>query len=56
MGKSVSRRSVITEEFIDDNRRDVSAISALALKLLDELSEHPIALPPNAGIFSRLYW
>jgi hypothetical protein len=47
MGKSASRRSVITEEFIDDNRRDVSAISALALKLLDELSEHPIALPPT---------
>src|SRR6266516_2307066 len=47
MGRSASRRSVITEEFIDDNRRDVSAISALALKLLDELSEHPIALRPT---------
>ena len=35
------------EAYIHDIRRTVSASSALAVKLLDELAKHPIALPPT---------
>jgi hypothetical protein len=42
-----ARHRVITKKHIDDHRRDVSAISELTLKLLPELIEHPIVLPPT---------
>jgi hypothetical protein len=35
---------VVTEEYIDYNRRDVSATSELAVKLLEEYAKHPINL------------
>ncbi len=47
MGKSARRHRVITEEHIDHDRGDLLEMSELALKLLDELNEHPIALPPT---------
>jgi hypothetical protein len=37
----------ITKESIDDIRRDVWAMSELAAKLVGELAEHPIAVPPT---------
>lgn len=43
----VARHGVITAEYIDYNRRDVLAASELALKLIHELAEHPIALAPT---------
>ena len=46
MGKQPPR-SIITEEHIHNNRADLSALSELAPKLLDELAEHPTALPPT---------
>jgi hypothetical protein len=49
MAKS-TRRSVITDEYIDNNRTDVSAISQLALKLLQELSAYGIALSPTHAL------
>jgi hypothetical protein len=42
-----ARHGVISAEYIDYNRRDVLATSELALKLIDELVQHPIALPPT---------
>ena len=41
---SVSRHGIITNEYIDYNRRDVLATSELASKLLDEYAKHPIDL------------
>ena len=41
------RHSVITEEDIDDHRRDVLAMSELAAKLVGELAQHPISVPPT---------
>jgi hypothetical protein len=41
------RHGVITADYIEYNRRDVLATSELALKLIDELAQHPIALPPT---------
>ncbi len=35
---------VVTEEYIDYNRRDVLATAELAVKLLEEYAKHPIAL------------
>jgi hypothetical protein len=37
----------VTAEYIAYNRRDVLATSELALKLIEELEQHPIALPPT---------
>ncbi len=47
-----SRRSVIMEGYIDENRADLSAMSELALRLLHELAERPIALPPTQAYSS----
>jgi hypothetical protein len=47
MGNRVSRRSPIPEKYIDDTRIDLSAISELTLKLLQELSEYRISVPPT---------
>jgi len=41
------RHGPVTKEYIDDNRRDVLAMSELAAKLVGELAEHPIAVPPT---------
>jgi hypothetical protein len=40
----VERHGVITEEYIDYNRRDVLATAELAVKLLEEYDKHPITL------------
>ncbi len=37
----------INEGYIDDHRRDVWAMSELSGKLVGELAEHPIAVPPT---------
>jgi hypothetical protein len=42
-----ARHGVITADYIDYNRRDVLATSELAVKLIHELAQHPIALPPT---------
>lgn len=39
-----ARHGVVTEEYIDYNRRDVLATSELVVKLLEEYSKHPIDL------------
>ncbi|MGD0581245.1 MAG: hypothetical protein ABSC08_20300, partial [Bryobacteraceae bacterium] len=39
-----ARHGVVTEEYIDYNRRDVLATSELVVKLLAEYSKHPIEL------------
>ncbi len=49
MAKS-TRRSVITDEYIDINRSDVFAMSELALKLLQELSAYGVTLPPTHAL------
>lgn len=36
-----------TEEYIDDNRGEVWAMSELATKLIGELEQHPIPVPPT---------
>lgn len=41
---SVSRHGVVSEEYIDYNRRDVLATAELAEKLLEEYAKHPISL------------
>ena len=47
-GKQVAtHHGIVTEEYIDYNRRDVLATSELAVKLLDEYDRHPIALQPT---------
>src|SRR5438552_5396993 len=46
MSKS-TRRSVITDEYINKHGNDVSAMSELALKLLQELSAYGVSLPPT---------
>lgn len=46
MGQNARRRS-LTKKHIDDSRRDVSAISELVLKLLEELSEYGTGVPPT---------
>ena len=43
-------RPNLTDEYIDINRNDVSAMSQLALKLLDELSSYGIALSPTHAL------
>jgi hypothetical protein len=40
----VARHGMVTEKYIDYNRRDVLATSELAAKLLEEYTKHPIAL------------
>ncbi|MCH7688321.1 MAG: hypothetical protein IH899_16845, partial [Planctomycetes bacterium] len=40
----VARHGIVTESYIDYNRRDVLATSELAVKLLEEYSKHPISL------------
>jgi hypothetical protein len=41
------RHGAITKEYIDDNRRELLAISELAAKLVGELAQHPISVPPT---------
>lgn len=44
-GKTKSTaHGIVTEEYIDYNRRDVSATAELAIKLLEEYDRHPIEL------------
>ena len=43
----VARHGVITDNYIDYNRRDVQATSELAIKLLAEYAKHPINLQPT---------
>ncbi len=43
----VSRHGIITNKYIDYNRRDVQATSGLAVKLLAEYVKHPISLQPT---------
>ena len=43
----VTRHGVVTEKYIDYNRRDVQATSELAVKLLGEYAKHPINLQPT---------
>jgi hypothetical protein len=45
--QQAERHGVVTADYIDYNRRDVLASSELALKLIHELEQHPIALPPT---------
>lgn len=45
--QSVEDHGVITNEYIDYNRRDVLATSELAAKLLVEYDKHPINLQPT---------
>ena len=45
--RSLSDMVPITKESIDDIRRDVLAMSELAAKLVGELAEHPIPVPPT---------
>jgi hypothetical protein len=45
--KSVEVHGIVTEAYIDYNRRDVLATSELAIKLLEEYAKHPIALQPT---------
>jgi len=42
------RHGVITPGYVDYNRRDVLATTELAIKLLNEYGNHPIADSPNA--------
>jgi len=42
--QSVARHGIVTEEYIDYNRRDVLATWELAVKLLEEYDKHPITL------------
>ncbi len=41
------RHGPISKEYLDDLRHDVLAMSELAAKLISELGEHPIAVPPT---------
>ncbi len=43
----VSRHGVITNKYVDYNRRDVQATSELAVRLLAEYVKHPISLQPT---------
>ena len=43
----VAQHGVITDSYIDYNRRDVQATSELAFKLLAEYAKHPINLQPT---------
>ena len=45
--QSVQCHGVITNEYIDYNRRDVLATAELAAKLLAEYDKHPIDLQPT---------
>ena len=42
-----TRHGLVTESYIDYNRRDVQATSELAVKLLIEYAKHPINLQPT---------
>ena len=47
-GKSkITTHGVLTEEYIEYNRRDVQATGELAEKLLEEFDRHPIKLQPT---------
>ena len=48
--RQLLQHGAITNEYIDDNRTDVLAMSELAAKLVGELAEHPIAVPPTYAI------
>jgi hypothetical protein len=41
--KHVTQHGIVTEKYIDYNRRDVLATSELAIKLLEEYDKHPIS-------------
>jgi hypothetical protein len=41
---SAARHGIVTEEYIDYNRRDVLATAELAVRLFEEYSRHPIKL------------
>jgi len=41
------RHGAISSQHIDDTRRDVLAMSELAAKLVGELAQHPISVPPT---------
>jgi hypothetical protein len=43
----VARHGLVTNKYIDYNRRDVQATSELAVKLLIEYAKHPINLQPT---------
>jgi hypothetical protein len=43
----VARHGVVTEDYVDYNRRDVLATWELAVKLLGEYDRHPITLQPT---------
>ena len=43
----VAKHGIVTEKYIDYNRRDVQATSELAVKLLAEYAKHPINLQPT---------
>jgi hypothetical protein len=45
--QKATRHGVVSEEYIDYNRRDVLATSELAVKLLQEYNRHPIDLQPT---------
>jgi hypothetical protein len=45
--QSAARHGVVTDEYIDYNRRDVLATAGLAEKLLAEYDKHPIDLQPT---------
>jgi hypothetical protein len=47
MGSRASSRSLISKAHIDDARDDLSAVSELTRKLLQELSEYRISVPPT---------
>jgi hypothetical protein len=42
--QQISQHGIVTEEYIDYNRRDVLATSELAEKLIEEYGKHPISL------------
>lgn len=42
-----ARRKAVTESQIDDQRRELSALTELATKLIQELSDYEIGLPPT---------
>jgi hypothetical protein len=46
----ISKHGEITEEYIDYNRRDVDATAQLAIKLIEEYSQHPISLPETKAL------
>lgn len=45
--QTVKQHGIVTNKYIDYNRRDVLATSELAVKLLEEYDKHPINLQPT---------